>query len=502
MKHFYLAFLFLCGAVCSASAQTASQYFFKYKTGVALENISSGATTLFGADADGVVSAALPFFPFTFAGQQYSSFAVSEDGVVVLGNATYTPYPYDNYFAQSPAIYGQSPAYPVLLPWGEDLFTGQTGSISYKVTGTAPARKLVIQYNIFSAEDGGTTAEYTTAVTKTFQVWLHEGSNQIQFVYGAIAYDWYASANIGVAASATDFLSVNSLTNTASATEVYSNSYGSFSPYNKGALPGNGASYIFSPMAIAEEPTAPPVAPISIAASMAPEYPVANQHKHTIYLGYGAQSVTLSAKATGGAPSAAGYTYSWSPATGLSNAAAAAPIAAPTVTTTYTVTVGDGNGNSATKTITVYVIDPRYGDKFYVCKLGKNTICISKSAVATQLNNGAALGECAVAMNPPSSTGGTGLEAARLVGMEEIKRSVSVSVYPNPSAGTFNIQLPEDMQQGSVTIFDANGKIVMQQKAAVNQQTMQLTLANKLPGVYLVKLTANGKTQTSKVIVK
>jgi hypothetical protein len=49
---------------------------------------------------------------------------------------------------------------------------------------------------------------------------------------------------------------------------------------------------------------------------MLPEYPVAGQQKHTIYLGYGTQYVTLSAAVSGG-NAANGYTYSWSPATGL-----------------------------------------------------------------------------------------------------------------------------------------------------------------------------------------
>src|ERR1043165_1247970 len=137
MKNLYLLLLVLIGATQFSHAQTVSSYYFTYKNGVALEDMSSGTTPLLGRNADGTTSASVGFFPFTFATKTYSTFTVSYDGVIVLGSAQYTPYPYDNYFLQTPAIFGQSPAYPILLPWGEDLFTAGNGSIVYKITGTA-----------------------------------------------------------------------------------------------------------------------------------------------------------------------------------------------------------------------------------------------------------------------------------------------------------------------------------------------------------------------------
>jgi hypothetical protein len=46
--------------------------------------------------------------------------------------------------------------------------------------------------------------------------------------------------------------------------------------------------------------------------------------------------------ASGG--SGSGYTYLWSPATGLNDATLANPTASPTSTTTYAVTVTDASG--------------------------------------------------------------------------------------------------------------------------------------------------------------
>jgi len=64
----------------------------------------------------------------------------------------------------------------------------------------------------------------------------------------------------------------------------------------------------------------------------------------------------------GGTPAAAGgttpYSYSWSPATGLSDPNIANPVASPTTTTTYTLTVTDAVPDIATDAMTVYVSNP------------------------------------------------------------------------------------------------------------------------------------------------
>src|SRR5438067_4195545 len=100
MKNFYLLLLILIGDTY-AKAQTASQYYFKAQTGVALEDMTSG-TSLIEQGADATVSGQVNLpFSFSFAGKSYNSFSVSEDGIVVLGSATYSPYPYDNYFTQT-----------------------------------------------------------------------------------------------------------------------------------------------------------------------------------------------------------------------------------------------------------------------------------------------------------------------------------------------------------------------------------------------------------------
>lgn len=60
----------------------------------------------------------------------------------------------------------------------------------------------------------------------------------------------------------------------------------------------------------------------------------------------------------GGSPTASagsGYSYTWSPSTGVNNISLANPVAVATVTTSYVVTVSDGNGCLATDTVIVSV---------------------------------------------------------------------------------------------------------------------------------------------------
>ena len=76
---------------------------------------------------------------------------------------------------------------PKIAPYWDDLCTGSDGKVHYKLVGTAPNRKLVVEWLNMKITRNGTC---TGAVGNgTFQAWLHEPSHStspgaIQFVYG------------------------------------------------------------------------------------------------------------------------------------------------------------------------------------------------------------------------------------------------------------------------------------------------------------------------------
>ncbi len=609
-------FLLLFIAVYSAKAQNASEYFFSTKSNVVLEDVS-GATGALSTGVDETPSAAIDF-PFKFNNQTFNQLFVTPNGVVTLGQPSEF-YPDVN-------ILKESPVYPIIAAWGDDLFTASNGGVVYKITGTEPYRRLVIDWKVRKF-----TRNNLAGYDKHFQLWLFETTNKIQFVYGAGFVDEYNAAPVGIAGSETNFVSINVAAGTAST---------SVSDLNENVWPGEGMSYVFAPSKVeplqvanngivanvscngskngyiqlgtitggegsskvswtgpngftasgtainnlaggvysyvitdaqlslngsieVKEPvavtlsvqatnancvtgmgsiavttngrfiitdklgndvtgkttfapgtytviasadalqsgsvcTSAPVvvtiaAPVSFDASVAffPEYTVANQQAHTIYLGYGAQSVQLSVAGLANQ----NYNYSWSPALGLSKPNAAVTDASPIATTTYQVTITNASGCSITRSVVVNVIDVRSGKKIIVCKKGKTETTDVKD-VEKALEKDAVLGACTQAAQP----------AARAVsaGNEVVFIKNAVKVYPNPSAGKFNLTIKDASVNTSIQIVDINGRVVAARKlsATVANQNVAFDLTGKAEGLYLIKVFTGTAMETAKLIIK
>jgi hypothetical protein len=85
----------------------------------------------------------------------------------------------------------------------------------------------------------------------------------------------------------------------------------------------------------------------------------------------------------------------------------------------------------------------------------------------------------------------------------------TLHVYPNPCVGSCVIDLkdcPLDNNQVNVELYDAFGKKIVNRitpKSKDKDISFHLNSSNNLaPGVYIVKSTANGKSESSKIIVK
>lgn len=252
-----------------------------------------------------------------------------------------------------------------------------------------------------------------------------------------------------------------------------------------------------------------PATAVSSSVSVNPSPTIPGHAPNTIYIGYGAQSLTLNGSANGGTP---GYSYNWSPATGLSSTNTASTNASPTSTTVYTLTVTDANGCVSTSSVTINVVNavcsngngnsnnngigngnttPSGNYKVMVChKTGKswNQLCVSVNAVASHLAHGDMVGPC------PSN-----MKLAMENGEEETEMK-DVIVYPNPTTGMVNVMLPHGVENAQIIIADVTGKVVVNTTA--NQEKKELNLSSLSKGVYLIQVKNNELQYRSKLVIE
>lgn len=78
---------------------------------------------------------------------------------------------------------------------------------------------------------------------------------------------------------------------------------------------------------------------------------------------------------------------------------------------------------------------------------------------------------------------------------------LSVKVYPNPSLGTFNVFIPQEIQVQYIVLYSILGKKVLEFKKP--NLINNIFLIEKLEsGIYLLKLSSNSGTVTKKIVVE
>jgi len=110
-------------------------------------------------------------FDFDFFGITYTEFNVNSNGLVTFGAKT-------NAFTNASIPDAGRPENYIAVFW-DDLIIDATGDIMYQTIGTAPNRKLIIQFNNMSFWG-------SDLLLGTFQLILHEGSNNIQIQFRSI----------------------------------------------------------------------------------------------------------------------------------------------------------------------------------------------------------------------------------------------------------------------------------------------------------------------------
>lgn len=86
-----------------------------------------------------------------------------------------------------------------------------------------------------------------------------------------------------------------------------------------------------------------------------------------------------------------------------------------------------------------------------------------------------------------------------IAGLGEDMAGLDVKVYPNPSNGLYNIELPQGKVH-ELTVTDLTGKVISNQK--VNSKTIELDLQKSAKGIYILKLQSEGKTAIRKLVVE
>ncbi|MDQ8003606.1 MAG: LamG-like jellyroll fold domain-containing protein [Pedobacter sp.] len=248
-------------------AQTIGNYAFTAESSqFTLNGVGTGVTTLFssGSGLDDQTYFIEPVnFEFWYMGQRYTSFTVSSNGFVALGNVSVSSLPANN-LASSPTARP-----PIIAPLWDDLaiyegeLLGGYGSMSYKLENIAgTGRVLTIQWyrakwdKTSTSGTGGFLDPVVSNFVLSFQVKLYENTGNIMFNYGqnntsaSSAVGSTASASVGITTDGANpnirYLSLNNLSAAATA---------SSSVVNNGinVRPANNQAYVFNPI----ETTAP-----------------------------------------------------------------------------------------------------------------------------------------------------------------------------------------------------------------------------------------------------
>jgi hypothetical protein len=242
-------FVLLCSGV--VNAQTAASYNISRTTTGSLVldlngntvDMTTGTTPL-AASGDNTRTAVLTFpssFAFTFAGTSYTQFSTNSNGYCRLGSTRISTTQYDLALTNAALI----------TPFGEDLYIYNlvSGSNTGKLIGTAPNRCYVIQWANMNINAGSSSAD------GTFQLRLYEGTNRIEFVYGAMSVASTfgltpPGARIGFSNGTTDIRTVVTPTtyqtpSSIAAANINNYGVGNITDLNS-AADGSRVSYVFS----------------------------------------------------------------------------------------------------------------------------------------------------------------------------------------------------------------------------------------------------------------
>jgi len=90
------------------------------------------------------------------------------------------------------------------------------------------------------------------------------------------------------------------------------------------------------------------------------------------------------------------------------------------------------------------------------------------------------------------------LELARSLSINELQLTETISIFPNPATDNVKVNLPKNMEEASVNVFNVLGKKVITQK--INATNNKIKISHLNSGVYLLKFTNRNVSQTLKLV--
>lgn len=76
-----------------------------------------------------------------------------------------------------------------------------------------------------------------------------------------------------------------------------------------------------------------------------------------------------------------------------------------------------------------------------------------------------------------------------------------LSIFPNPTAGVFTLQLPEQNGYENLFIYDIAGKLILN-KSIRNRSETTIDLTNQPPGNYIIKVTSGDRIFRDRVVIR
>ncbi len=235
------------------------------------------------------------------------------------------------------------------------------------------------------------------------------------------------------------------------------------------------------------------VVPDVYAANITPAIGLPN----TIYIGYGGNSITLTANVTSSiSPNSFSYKWTIGSPGGTKIGTGPTIIVNPSVTTTYYVSIKDENNcaplSQSSKQVTV--TDIRCGtNKVWVCEMQKNgtfkSVCIPTTKLP-ELPAGSYLGQCTTPLTRSMKIG----EAI------EVKNDLVITAAPNPSAGSFELKImttniPEPI---IIRTIDITGRVIDVKKKFAGQ-SIQLGKEYN-PGIFIIEALQGNRRATIRVM--